>query len=185
MKWIETEIPGVLILEPQVFGDERGYFFESYNYQKLEPAGIQYQFIQDNQAGSVYGVIRGLHFQKPPHAQAKLLRVLEGSIIDACVDIRRGSPTFGKAVAVELTAENKRQLLIPEGFAHGYSVISEKATVMYKCNNYYHPQSEGGILFSDPGLGINWQVPLEAAIVSDRDKSYPSLAALGESPFAW
>lgn len=167
----------MLVFEPRVFGDDRGYFFESYNEQLFAANGITYRFVQDNQARSVYGVVRGLHFQKPPHAQTKLIRTLEGAILDVVVDCRAGSPTFGKVFSIELTAANKKQLLVPKGFAHGYSVISETAEVMYKCDAFYHKESEGGVLFNDPALEINWQVPADKMILSEKDTLYPTFAA--------
>lgn len=183
MEAIKTDIEGVYIIEPKVFKDQRGYFFESYNKLSLESLGIDYTFVQDNQSKSSYGVIRGLHFQKPPHAQTKLLRVVEGKIIDVAVDIRKGSPTYGKHVAVELSAENFRQLLIPAGFAHGFSVLSETAIVQYKCTDYYHPETEGGIMFNDSDIDIDWGIPLDEAVVSDKDLKHPSFAEF-ESPFS-
>ena len=169
---------------PQVFEDERGYFFESYNQKKMEEVGLHYNFIQDNQSKSSYGVIRGLHFQKPPHAQTKLLRVVQGSIIDVAVDIRKGSPTYGMHVSALLSDDNFKQLLIPAGFAHGFSVLSETAIVQYKCTDYYHPETEGGILFNDTDLDIDWQIPLDEAIISDKDLKHPSFAEF-ESPFTF
>jgi dTDP-4-dehydrorhamnose 3,5-epimerase len=183
MEAIKTDIEGVYIIEPKVFKDQRGYFFESYNKLSLESLGIDYTFVQDNQSKSSYGVIRGLHFQKPPHAQTKLLRVVEGKIIDVAVDIRKGSPTYGKHVAVELSAENFRQLLIPAGFAHGFSVLSETAIVQYKCTDYYHPETEGGIMFNDSDIDIDWGIPLDEAVVSDKDLKHPSFAEF-DSPFS-
>ncbi|MBK8806085.1 MAG: dTDP-4-dehydrorhamnose 3,5-epimerase [Bacteroidales bacterium] len=178
MKLIETSIKDLYIIEPKIFEDNRGYFFESYNKLKLEELGVKYNFIQDNQSKSSYGVIRGLHFQKSPHAQTKLVRVLEGSIIDVAVDIRKDSSTYGKWFGVELSSENKRQLLIPAGFAHGFSVTSETAVVMYKCDEYYHPECEGGILFNDTTLNIDWKIPHEKAIISDKDKLLPQFNSL-------
>lgn len=183
MEAIKTDIEGVYIIEPKVFKDQRGYFFESYNKLSLESLGIDYTFVQDNQSKSSYGVIRGLHFQKPPHAQTKLLRVVEGKIIDVAVDIRKGSPTYGKHVAVELSAENFKQLLIPTGFAHGFSVLSETAIVQYKCTDYYHPETEGGIMFNDSDIDIDWGIPLDEAVVSDKDLKHPSFAEF-DSPFS-
>lgn len=183
MEAIKTNIEGVYVIEPKVFKDQRGYFFESYNKLSLESLGIDYTFVQDNQSKSSYGVIRGLHFQKPPHAQTKLLRVVEGKIIDVAVDIRKGSPTYGKHVAVELSAENFKQLLIPAGFAHGFSVLSETAIVQYKCTDYYHPETEGGIMFNDSDIDIDWGIPLDEAVVSDKDLKHPSFAEF-DSPFS-
>ena len=175
MKIINTAIEGVYIIEPQVFEDNRGYFFESYNKQKMDEAGLKYDFIQDNQSMSKYSTIRGIHFQKGDFAQAKLVRVLEGTVLDVAVDLRKGSKTFGKHVAVELSAENKRQLMIPRGFGHGFSVLSEKAVFTYKCDNVYNKASEGGIRFDDPDINIDWKVRPEDAILSDKDKNAPFL----------
>ncbi len=176
MNIIQTPLAGLLILEPRVFADDRGYFFESFNKATLEKlTGTEWNFVQDNQARSSYGVLRGLHFQKSPHAQTKLVRVLEGAIWDAVVDLRAGSATYGRWYGVELSAENKRQFLVPQGFAHGYSVLSETAEVFYKCDNYYHKESEGGIRYDDPELGIDWKIDLSKAIVSDKDLVQPLL----------
>lgn len=175
MPFIKTEFPGLLVFEPKVFEDNRGYFFESYNKNIFSEEGIDVDFVQDNQASSSFGVIRGLHFQREPYAQTKLLRVLFGEIIDAVVDIRKNSPTYGKAFTILLSSKNKKQLLVPKGFAHGYSVISETAEVFYKCDEFYHKQSEGGILWNDPSLQINWQIPLDKILVSDKDKQYALL----------
>ncbi|UAY52549.1 dTDP-4-dehydrorhamnose 3,5-epimerase [Ferruginibacter albus] len=176
MGFTKTDIPGLLIYEPTVHGDNRGYFFESYNEKTFADAGVTMKFVQDNQARSTYGVIRGLHYQLNPHAQTKLIRVLSGAIIDAVVDIRKGSPTYGKSFAIELSAENKKQLLVPRGFAHGYSVISETAEVSYKCDGLYSKQSEGGIVYNDPVLQIDWRIPADKALVADRDLQHPLLA---------
>ena len=175
MPFIQTGFPGLLIFEPKVFEDSRGYFFESYTQKNFLEEGVDIQFIQDNQASSSYGVIRGLHFQMNPFAQTKLIRVLSGKIIDAVVDIRKNSPTYGKAYTILLSAENKKQLLIPKGFAHGYSVISETAEVFYKCDEFYHKETEGGIAWNDPALHIDWQVAVDKVIVSDKDQKHPSL----------
>lgn len=175
MPFIQTDIPGLLIFDPTVFQDSRGYFFESYNENTFLAAGIHIKFVQDNQAKSSYGVIRGLHFQLAPHAQTKLIRTLSGSILDVVVDIRLHSPTYGQVYTIELSAENKKQLLVPKGFAHGYSVISETAEVMYKCDAFYNKQSEGGLLYNDPKLNINWQIPLDKAIVSEKDLYHPGI----------
>ena len=175
MKVTKTEIDGVFIIEPQVFEDERGYFFESYNKEKLKEQGIDYDFIQDNQSKSKYGTIRGIHFQKGEYAQAKLVRVLEGTVLDVAVDLRKDSPTFGKHVAVELSAENRRQLMIPRGFGHGFSVLSETAVFAYKCDNVYNKASEGGLRYNDPKLGIDWKIDTDKAILSDKDKVNPLL----------
>ena len=170
MPFIQTEIKGLLIFEPVVHGDSRGYFFESYNQNTCAIDGVNTVFLQDNQARSIYGVIRGLHYQLNPQAQTKFIRALSGTILDVAVDIRKGSPTFGKHVAIELSAENKRQLYIPHGFAHGYAVLSETAEVFYKCDDFYNKELEGGIYFADPALGIDWKIPEEKRIISDKDK---------------
>jgi len=176
MPFITTEISGLLIFEPTVYKDERGWFYESYNEQTFQKQGLDMRFVQDNQSFSYYGVIRGLHYQLSPHAQTKLVRVLEGTVIDVAVDIRIGSPTFGKYLAVELSAENKRQLLIPHGFAHGFSVLSETAQLAYKCDGLYSKESEGGIRYDDPQLNIDWQIPAGKAIVSAKDLELPGFA---------
>lgn len=175
MPFQETDIPGLLIFEPNVLEDSRGYFFESYNENLFKQQGIDTRWVQDNQSSSSFGVIRGLHYQLPPYAQTKLIRVLRGKILDVVVDIRKGSPTYGKSFSKMLSAKNKRQLFIPKGFAHGFSVISEKAEVMYKCDCFYNKESEGGILYNDPALNIDWRIPAEAAIVSEKDKQLPLL----------
>ena len=171
-----TFIEGLSILTPRVFEDPRGYFFESYNESVFSQNGISYRWVQDNQSSSSRGVIRGLHFQAPPYAQAKLIRVLQGVILDVAVDIRKGSATYGKYVTVELSAENKKQFLIPPGFAHGFSVLSDRAEVLYKCDGFYNKASEGGLYFGDASLGIDWRIPTEEAIVSEKDKVLPTLA---------
>ncbi|HPH86628.1 MAG TPA: dTDP-4-dehydrorhamnose 3,5-epimerase [Ferruginibacter sp.] len=173
MPFIKTEFPGLFIFEPVVHNDSRGYFFESYSEKICQAEGININFVQDNQARSVYGVIRGLHFQQDPHAQTKFIRALQGSILDVVVDIRKGSPTYGKHLSIELSAENKRQLLIPQGFAHGYSVLSETAEVFYKCDAFYNKASEGGISLHDASLGIDWRIPSHDQIISDKDLLYP------------
>ena len=170
MKITTTAIEGVVILEPKVFGDERGYFFESFSQREFEEKVCKTTFVQDNESSSRYGVLRGLHFQKPPHAQAKLVRVVKGKVLDIAVDIRKGSPTFGHHVSIELSGENKRQLFIPRGFAHGFAVLSDDVVFQYKCDNYYVPHSEGGILWNDPALGIDWKLPEEDVILSEKDK---------------
>jgi dTDP-4-dehydrorhamnose 3,5-epimerase len=177
MPFVTTEIEGVLIYEPSVYKDDRGYFFEAYNEQTFHKEGVTNRFLQDNQSFSKFGVIRGLHYQLDPHPQTKLVRVLQGKILDVAVDIRQGSPTFGKYVSVELSADNKRQLLVPRGFAHGFSVLSETAEVSYKCDGLYDKASEGGIRFDDPQLNIDWRLPLDKAIVSSKDKDLPLFAA--------
>ena len=173
MPFVQTDIEGLLIFEPKVFEDSRGYFFEAYNEKVFSEAGIGIKFVQDNQSKSSYGVIRGLHYQQNPYAQAKLVRVLEGKILDVAVDIRKGSPTFGQHFSIELSAENKKQLFLPAGFAHGFSVLSETAVVMYKCNEFYNKESEGGIRFDDVDLNIDWQMPAGKEIVSEKDVQLP------------
>ncbi len=175
MPFIKTSFPGLFVFEPKVIEDKRGYFFESYSQKLFSKEGIEINFVQDNQASSGYGVIRGLHFQKSPYAQTKLIRVLSGEIIDAVVDIRKNSPTYGNAYTILLSSENKKQLLVPKGFAHGYSVISETAEVFYKCDDFYNKESEGGILWNDPALDIDWKVPADKAIISEKDEIYPEL----------
>jgi dTDP-4-dehydrorhamnose 3,5-epimerase len=177
MPFIPTDFPGLLVYEPVVFGDERGYFFESYNQETFRKGGAEMHFVQDNQARSVYGVVRGLHFQNNPHAQTKLIRALEGTILDVVVDLRAGSPSYGKVFSIELSAQNKKQLLVPQGFAHGYSVLSETAEVFYKCDNLYHKASEGGVAYNDPALAIDWKVPASKMILSPKDTEYPTLAS--------
>ena len=176
MPFVATDISGLYVFEPKVFEDSRGYFFESYNEKNFSTIGVESHFIQDNESSSAYGVIRGLHYQLNPYAQAKLIRVLKGEILDVVVDIRQGSPSFGKSFSIELTAENKKQLYIPKGFAHGFSVLSEKAVVFYKCDAFYNKESEGGIRFDDPTLKIDWRIPLDQAIISEKDQLLPSLA---------
>jgi dTDP-4-dehydrorhamnose 3,5-epimerase len=176
MGFLETGIQDLLVYEPKIWPDTRGYFFESYNENEFLKAGIKVKFVQDNQSKSCYGVIRGLHYQHEPFAQSKLLRVLQGSILDVAVDMRKGSPTFGKSFAIELSAENKKQLFVPQGFAHGFSVLSEIAEVMYKCDQFYHKQSEGGINFADAALNIDWRIPADKQLVSEKDMILPSLA---------
>ena len=173
MNIIRTAIEGVFIIEPRVFGDARGYFFESYSTRDFaEVADVT--FVQDNESRSCHGVVRGLHFQCPPYAQAKLVRVVEGRVLDVAVDIRRGSPTYGRHVATELSAENHRQFYIPHGFAHGFAVLSETAIFQYKCDNFYHPEAEGAIAWDDPTLAIDWQLPPQEVILSEKDRHHPS-----------
>lgn len=174
MPFIQTGFPGLQIFEPKVFEDSRGYFFESYNKETCSSGGIHTIFVQDNQARSVYGVVRGLHYQLNPQAQTKFIRVLSGTILDVVLDIRVGSPTYGKHFAIELSAENKKQLYIPHGFAHGYSVLSETAEVFYKCDALYNKELEAGIQFYDPALQIDWKIPAEKQIISDKDKQQPT-----------
>ena len=176
MNVIKTGIEGVVILEPRVFADPRGYFFESFNRKAFEEAVGKVDFVQDNESKSSYGVVRGLHFQKGEHAQAKLVRVVKGSVLDVAVDIRPGSPTFGSHVAVLLTGENHRQLFIPRGLAHGFSVLSEEAVFQYKCDNYYCTESEGAIAWDDPELGIDWRIPAGDVILSAKDSRHPRLS---------
>lgn len=178
MNIIETNIEGVIIIEPRLFEDERGYFFESFNQKEFQEKVCKTTFIQDNESKSSYGVIRGLHFQKPPFAQSKLVRVVKGSVLDVAVDIRKGSPTFGQHVAVELTEDNHRQFFIPRGFAHGFSVLSKEVIFQYKCDNFYVPQSEGAIAWDDPDLGIDWQISIDEILLSEKDKSHPKLAEI-------
>ena len=175
MPFIKTDFPGLFVIEPTVYKDSRGYFFESYNQQQFKAEGIDIDFVQDNQSKSSYGVIRGLHYQLNPHAQTKLMRVLSGKILDIAVDIRKGSPAYGKVFALELSAENNIQVLIPKGFAHGFSVLSETAEVMYKCDAFYNKESEAGIMYNDAALNIDWQVPAGKAIISEKDRFHPPI----------
>ncbi|HEY3371366.1 MAG TPA: dTDP-4-dehydrorhamnose 3,5-epimerase [Prolixibacteraceae bacterium] len=176
MKIIETSIPGLLIIEPRVFADQRGYFFESYNQQSLQEAGISNLFIQDNESKSGRGVIRGLHYQLAPYAQAKLVRVIQGRVYDVAVDCRKGSPTFGQSFGLELSEDNKLQFFVPKGFAHGFSVLSETAIFSYKCDQLYNPAAERGIRYNDPALKINWGIDSSDAIVSGKDTISPLFA---------
>ena len=175
MEVIKTLIEGVVIIEPRLFKDDRGYFFESFNQREFEEKVCKTTFVQDNESKSKYGVLRGLHYQLPPYTQAKLVRVVKGRVLDVAVDIRKGSPTFGKYVAVELSEENKLQFFLPKGFAHGFAVLSEEAIFQYKCDEYYAPDYEGAICFDDPDLGIDWRLPLEDIILSEKDKKHPRL----------
>lgn len=177
MPFTKTEIPDLLVFEPAVYGDDRGYFFESYNKQNFLKEGVQLDFVQDNQARSVYGVVRGMHFQLAPHAQTKLIRALEGTILDVVVDLRKDSPAYGRVFSIELSAQNKKQLLVPKGFAHGYSVLSETAEVFYKCDDFYHKELEGGLAFNDPALQIDWKIPADKMILSAKDTQHPVLGA--------
>jgi dTDP-4-dehydrorhamnose 3,5-epimerase len=170
-----TPIEGLLVITPRVFNDSRGYFYETYNEARYRQAGIDAHFVQDNQSSSCYGVVRGLHFQRGEWAQAKLVSCLIGSVLDVAVDLREGSPTYGKWYSVELTAENHKQFFIPRGFAHGFSVLSEHAVFTYKCDNLYHPEAEGGVRLDDPTLNIDWRVPTDKWILSDKDKKHPFL----------
>lgn len=187
MNVIKTDIEGVLILEPQVFGDARGYFFESFSQRDFDAEvvpvlGHPVRFVQDNESKSRYGVIRGLHFQHPPFTQSKLVRCVRGAVLDVAVDIRKGSPTYGKHVAVELTGENHRQLFIDKGFAHGFAVLSEEAVFQYKCDEFYHPEADSGIQLLDPALGIDWRIPPDQATMSEKDRNR---AVLTDSPFVF
>ena len=184
MEVIKTDIDGVVIIEPNVFGDHRGYFFESFSEKKFTSQVREVKFVQDNESKSCYGVLRGLHFQKPPHAQSKLVRVVKGAVLDVAVDIRKGSPTFGQHVAVELTEDNHRQFFVPKGFAHGFAVLSEEAVFQYKCDNYYAPQSEGAVLWNDPDLGIDWGIPEAKVLLSEKDTKHPLLKD-ADNPFEY
>lgn len=175
MEVIQTAIPGVVIIEPRVFKDARGYFFESFSQRDFDAQVREVRFVQDNESKSSFGVLRGLHFQKPPHAQSKLVRVVKGAVLDVAVDVRRGSPTFGQHVAVELSAENHRQFFIPRGFAHGFVVLTDEVVFQYKCDNFYAPHYEGAIAWDDPDLGIDWRVPSEDVLLSDKDRCHPRL----------
>ena len=176
MKVIETALEGVVILEPELHRDARGYFFESYSQKLFDRSVRPVRFVQDNESRSSYGVLRGLHFQRGEHAQGKLVRVISGTVLDVAVDIRRGSPTFGRHVAVEISGENHRQLFIPRGFAHGFAVLSDEAVFQYKCDNYYAPGSEGGIAWDDPALAIDWRLPAGETLLSEKDRRHPRLA---------
>lgn len=180
MKVIPTEIEGVVLLEPEVFGDARGYFFESYSEQSFGRLVRPVRFVQDNESMSKYGVLRGLHFQRGAHAQSKLVRVVRGRVLDVAVDIRRGSPTFGRHVSVELSGDNKRQFFVPRGFAHGFSVLSDEAVFQYKCDNLYAPESEGAIAWDDPALGIDWRLAPGDVVLSPKDSAHPLLSEAAE-----
>lgn len=182
MNIIKTDIEGLVIIEPRIFNDARGYFFESFSERDFCKEVREVKFVQDNESKSQYGVLRGLHFQKPPFAQSKLVRVIKGAVLDVAVDIRKGSPTYGKHVAVELTEENHRQLFIPRGFAHGFSVLSEEVVFQYKCDNFYAPQSEGAIAWNDDELGIDWRIPADKVVLSEKDRKHLKLRDI-ESPF--
>lgn len=175
MNVIKTDLDEVVIIEPRVYADSRGYFFESFSQKEFEEKVCKTTFVQDNESKSTYGVLRGLHFQKMPHAQSKLVRVVKGKVLDIAVDIRKGSPTFGKSVAAELSEENKLQFFVPRGFAHGFVVLSDEAIFQYKCDNYYAPQSEGGLLWNDPALNIDWVVNEKEILLSEKDKTNPLL----------
>ena len=175
MELIETLIEGVVVLRPRVFGDARGYFYESYSEREFERLVGKAEFVQDNESKSRYGVVRGLHFQKPPYAQSKLVRVVSGRVLDVAVDIRKGSPTFGQHVAMELDGEEKLQFFIPRGFAHGFAVLSDEAVFQYKCDNFYAPEAEGALAWDDPDLGIDWRLPLGEVVLSEKDRHHPRL----------
>lgn len=185
MEVIKTEIEGVFIIEPKVFGDARGYFFESYSAREFkEKTGLDITFVQDNESKSRYGVLRGLHFQLPPYTQSKLVRCVKGKVLDVAVDIRKGSPTYGKYAMYELTEENHRQFFIPKGMAHGFCVLSEEAVFQYKCDEFYHPEAEGAIAWDDPEIGIEWPVKAEDVLLSEKDKHHPCLKDF-DSPFVY
>lgn len=175
MEVIKTDIEGVVIIEPRIFRDDRGYFYESFSQREFEEKVCRTTFVQDNQSKSSYGVLRGLHFQKPPYCQSKLVRCIKGAVLDVAVDLRKGSPTFGKHVAVELTEENHRQLFVPRGFAHGFAVLSEESVFQYKCDNFYNKESEGAIAWDDPELAIDWRIPADKALLSEKDKLNKSI----------
>ena len=183
MNVIKTAINGVVIIEPRIFEDARGYFFESFSQREFDEKVRPITFVQDNESKSSYGVMRGLHFQRPPFTQSKLVRCVKGAVLDVAVDIRKGSPTYGQHVAVELTEDNHRQFFIPKGFAHGFAVLSEIAVFQYKCDEFYHPEADGGISILDDSLGIDWQLPGDKAILSDKDKNSPLLKVF-DSPFS-
>ncbi|WP_444354680.1 dTDP-4-dehydrorhamnose 3,5-epimerase [Phocaeicola coprophilus] len=182
MNIIQTSIPGVVIIEPRLFKDDRGYFFESFSERDFNTQVREVKFVQDNESMSSYGVMRGLHFQRPPYTQSKLVRCVKGAVLDVAVDIRKGSPTYGQHVAVELTEENHRQFFVPRGFAHGFAVLSETAIFQYKCDNFYHPEADGGISILDNSLGIDWHIPTDHAILSEKDTKHPLLKDF-DSPF--
>ena len=184
MNIIQTEIPGGIIIEPRIFEDARGYFFESFSQREFDEKVGPVIFVQDNESKSSYGVMRGLHFQRPPFTQAKLVRCVRGAALDVAVDIRRGSPTFGQHVAVELTEDNHRQFFIPKGFAHGFAVLSDTAVFQYKCDEFYHPEADGGISILDDSLGIDWHIPAGKAILSDKDTKHPLLQDF-DTPFTF
>ena len=182
MNVIETKIDGVFIIEPRIFEDSRGYFFESFSQREFDEKIRPITFVQDNESKSSYGVMRGLHFQRPPFTQSKLVRCVKGAVLDVAVDIRKGSPTYGQHVAVELTEDNHRQFFIPKGFAHGFAVLSDVAVFQYKCDEFYHPESDGGISILDDSLCIDWKIPIDKAILSEKDTRHPLLNSF-ESPF--
>lgn len=178
MKVLQTDIEGVVVIEPELFEDSRGYFFESFSEREFCEKVCNTHFVQDNESRSIYGVVRGLHFQRPPHTQSKLVRITKGRVLDIAVDIRYGSPTFGKYVAVELSEENRRQCFIPKGFAHGFVVLSEEAVLQYKCDDYYAPKSECSIAWNDPDIGIDWKIDESDIILSAKDMENPLLSDL-------
>lgn len=178
MEVIKTDIEGLIVIQPRIFNDARGYFFESFSQREFEEKVGPIRFVQDNESKSTRGVLRGLHFQNPPYAQSKLVRCVKGKVLDVAVDIRKGSPTYGRHVAVELSEDNHLQFFIPKGFAHGFVVLSDEAVFQYKCDEFYAPQSEGGINLYDETLGIDWQIPYDEAILSDKDKTYPNLSEI-------
>ena len=184
MQVIKTAIDGVLIIEPRIFKDARGYFFDSFSQREFEEKVGPIRFVQDNESMSSYGVMRGLHFQRPPYTQSKLVRCVRGAVLDVAVDIRKGSPTYGQHVAVELTEENHRQFFVPKGFAHGFAVLSETAVFQYKCDEFYHPEADGGIQLDDPALGIDWQIPTSEAIRRQKDLTLPLLRQI-DNPFVY
>lgn len=184
MEVVKTAIEGVYIIEPKVFGDARGYFFESFSEREFQEKVGDVHFVQDNESMSKYGVMRGLHFQRPPYAQSKLVRCVKGKVLDVAVDIRKGSPTYGKHVAVLLTEDNHRQFFIPQGFAHGFAVLSETAIFQYKCDNFYHPEADGGISIMDDSLGIDWGLAMEEALLSEKDTKHKKLAEF-DTPFIY
>ena len=183
MDVIRTEIDGVVIIEPKIFGDARGYFFESFSQREFEEKVRKINFVQDNESMSCYGVMRGLHFQRPPFTQSKLVRCVKGAVLDVAVDIRKGSPTYGQHVAVELTEDNHRQFFVPRGFAHGFAVLSETAIFQYKCDNFYAPQADGGISIKDESFGIDWKIPTDKALLSEKDTLHECLKDF-DSPFS-
>lgn len=183
MEIIKTNIDDVVIIEPRVFKDARGYFFESFSQREFEEKVRKINFVQDNESMSSYGVMRGLHFQRPPFTQSKLVRCVKGAVLDVAVDIRKGSPTYGQHVAVELTEENHRQFFVPRGFAHGFSVLSETAVFQYKCDNFYHPEADGGISIIDESLDINWKIDAKKALLSEKDTKHALLKDF-DSPFS-
>lgn len=180
MNVIKTDIEGLVIIEPRLFRDARGYFFESFSEREFAEKVAPVKFVQDNESRSSYGVLRGLHFQKPPYAQAKLVRVVKGRVLDVAVDLRKGAPTYGKYVAVELSEDNHLQFFLPRGFAHGFCVLSDEVVFQYKCDNYYAPQSEGAVIWNDPDLGIDWRIPQEDVVLSDKDRCHPAFKELDD-----